>query len=218
MGKNRQGGLAQAGDIRGGPAVIRAVLFDFDGTLTRPEAIDFGVIRRLLGCPPQTFILEFIQALPTEDERREALRILDEFELAAARASVPNDGAEELIGLLSRKGVPRGILSRNSRTSILEAMKNFPTCGTADFDVILTRESPGRHKPHPDGVLHAARLFGVAPGEVLMVGDYVFDIEAGKAAGASTALLTNGRAAPPIQPAPDFTVATLRELPPLLGL
>jgi HAD superfamily hydrolase (TIGR01509 family) len=199
-------------------AVIRAVLFDFDGTLTRPEAIDFSVLRSLLGCPPQTFILEFIQALPSDDERLAARRILDEFELAAAHASVPNDGAEELIGILSRRGMPRGILSRNSRSSILEAMKNFPTCGPADFDVILTRESPGRPKPHPDGVLDAARRFGVQPGEVLMVGDYVFDIEAGRAAGAPTALLTNGRAAPLIQPAPDFTVATLHELRPLLGL
>jgi HAD superfamily hydrolase (TIGR01509 family) len=198
--------------------VIRAVLFDFDGTLTRPEAIDFAALRRLLGCPPQTFILEFIQALPSEDARREAHRILDEFELAAARASAPNDGAEDLIGLLSSRGIPRGILSRNSRTSILEAMKNFPTFGAADFDVILSRESPGRPKPHPDGVLDAARLFRAAPAEVLVVGDYVFDIEAGRAAGAPTALLTNGRAAPPIQPAPDFTVASLRELPPLLGL
>lgn len=205
-------------EIHEGRAVIRAVLFDFDGTLTRPEAIDFSALRSLLGCPPQTFILEFIQALPSDEARREAHRILDEFELAAARASVPNDGAEELIGLLSRRGIPRGILSRNSRTSILEAMKNFPTCRPADFTLILTRESPGRPKPHPDGVLHAARRFGVAPGEVLMVGDYVFDIEAGRAAGASTALLTNGRAAPPIQPAPDFTVASLRELRPLLGL
>jgi phosphoglycolate phosphatase-like HAD superfamily hydrolase len=97
-------------------------------------------------------------------------------------------------------------------------MKNFPICSVDDFDVILTRESPGRPKPHPDGVIDAARRFGVERGEVLMVGDYVFDIEAGRAAGASTALLTNGRAAPPIQPAPDFTVASLRELPPLLRL
>lgn len=198
--------------------MIRAVLFDFDGTLTRPEAIDFAALRQLIGCPPQSFILEYIRALPSEEARQEAQGILEEFELAAARASVPNDGAEELIGLLSRRGLLRGILSRNSRTSILVAMKNFPTCGAADFNVILTRESPGRPKPHPDGVLDAARLFGVAPGEVLMVGDYVFDIEAGRAAGAPTALLTNGRAAPPIQPAPDFTVASLRELPPLLGL
>jgi HAD superfamily hydrolase (TIGR01509 family) len=198
--------------------VIRAVLFDFDGTLTRPEAIDFSALRSLLGCPPETFILDFIQTLPSVEARREAQWILDEFELAAARASVPNDGAEELIGLLVRRSIPRGILSRNSRISILEAMKNFPACGPAHFDVILTRESPGRPKPHPDGVLDAARRFGVTPEEVLMVGDYVFDIEAGRAAGAPTALLTNGRAAPPIQPAPDFTVSSLRELRPLLGL
>jgi hydrogenase expression/formation protein HypE len=198
--------------------MIRAVLFDFDGTLTRPEAIDFAALRRLLGCPPHLFILEFIEALPSEEARREAHRILDEFELAAARSSVPNDGAEELLGLLSHKGIPRGILSRNSRSSILEALKSFRTFRATDFAIIISRESPGRPKPHPDGVLGAARSLGVAPGEMLVVGDYVVDIEAGRAAGARTAYLTNGRAAPAITPVPDFTVATLGELRPLLGL
>ncbi|HUI69417.1 MAG TPA: hypothetical protein VL354_02780, partial [Spirochaetia bacterium] len=67
---------------------FRAVLFDFDGTLTRPEALDFPELRRLLSCPSGEPILEHIQALPTEGERKKAWGILDAFELAAARASV----------------------------------------------------------------------------------------------------------------------------------
>jgi phosphoglycolate phosphatase-like HAD superfamily hydrolase len=67
-------------------------------------------------------------------------------------------------------------------------------------------------------VHRAAELLGVAPGEMLVVGDYVFDIEAGRAAGASTALLTNGSAASPMAVAADFTIATLGELYGVLGL
>jgi hydrogenase expression/formation protein HypE len=98
------------------------------------------------------------------------------------------------------------------------ALSNFAVVTGADFSVILTRENAGRPKPHPDGVLGAARLFAVSPAEMLVVGDYVFDIAAGSAAGARTALLTNGRAAPPIQPAPDYTVSRLGELREILGL
>jgi HAD superfamily hydrolase (TIGR01509 family) len=213
--------------------MIRAVLFDFDGTLTRPEAIDFAELRRALSCPPGAAILEYIEALPSEEARREAWRILDEFELAAARASVPNEGAETFVRLLRDRGIDRGILSRNSTASIMEAFRNFRTISASDFSVFISRESPGRRKPHPDGVLLAARLFGVPPAEVLVVGDFVFDIAAGKAAGAKTALLTNGRArgttpaAPatgpslpeaPEAPVPDYMIKRLEELEPILGL
>jgi len=198
--------------------VITAVLFDFDGTLTRPEAIDFAALRKLLDCPPGMPILEYIETLPSRDAQARAHRILDEFEMAAARASVPNDDAEELVAFLQSRGIARGILSRNSRGSVMAALANFSAVSGDDFSVILTRENAGRPKPHPDGVIVAAKLFGVPPSGILVVGDFVFDIAAGSAAGARTALLTNGRAALPIQPAPDFTVARLGELRPILDM
>jgi len=197
---------------------FRAVLFDFDGTLTRPEALDFGELRRLLSCPPGEPILEHIQALPTEEERQRSWEILDAFELAAARASVPNEGSEELIQALKEADMPLGILSRNSRASVLEAMGRFARLEPGDFSVIISRESPGRPKPHPDGVELAARLFALEPSEILMVGDFVFDIMAGKSAGAGTAFLTNGRPVPQMQVSPDYIVSTLAELRQVLAL
>jgi hydrogenase expression/formation protein HypE len=206
---------------------FRAVLFDFDGTLTRPEAIDFAALRALLGCPPGTPILEFIEALPGVKDREKAWRVLDDFELAAARVSVPNEGAEELVAVLRERGLGRAILSRNSRASILEALKSFRAVTAADFAAILSRENAGRPKPNPDGVLAAARLLGVTPAELLVVGDFVFDVAAGNAAGARTVLLTNGRAptaqsvthpTEKIDGTPHFTVTTLKELAPILGL
>ena len=198
--------------------MFRAVLFDFDGTLTRPEALDFGELRRLLSCPVGQPILEHIQALATEEERQKAWQILDAFELAAARASVPNEGAEAFVGLLRDAGIARGILSRNSRASVLEAMKRFHSLGPRDFTVMISRESSGRPKPHPDGVERAARQFALPPSEVLIVGDFVFDIMAGKSAGAGTAFLTNGRPLPPMEVSADYVVDTLMELRPILGV
>lgn len=218
-----------------------AVLFDFDGTLTHPDALNFPALRSAIGCPPGTLILEYIDALPTEEERDVKRKILADFEMAAARASVPNDGAEEMIHMIRSRGIGIGILTRNTRVSIMESMKNFRTVTEKDFRVIVTRESQGRPKPHPDGVLDAARQFGVEPRELLVVGDFVFDIAAGKAAGAPTVLLTNGRAtpqawipdaspdalarraripgtAPLTAPAADYTIGTLAELAGILGI
>jgi hydrogenase expression/formation protein HypE len=196
---------------------IRAVLFDFDGTLTRPEAIDYAVIRQILGCPTGVAMLEFIQAIESPVERAAAWKKLEEYELAAAKASVPNTGAEDVVQLLQARGIRLGILTRNSTSSVHLAIRNFARISLADFRVVLSRENPGRPKPHPDGVHDAARLFHVKPAELLMVGDYVYDIAAGHAAGSFTAFITNGKATPPADPAPDYVIAALTELPPLLG-
>ena len=204
-----------------------AVLFDFDGTLTHPDSLDFPALRGAIGCPPGTLILEYIDALPTEEERILKRKVLADFELAAARASIPNDGAEETIGLLRDHGIGVGILTRNTRSSIMASLRNFTRISERDFQVIVTRESEGRPKPHPDGVLAAARALGVAPHEMLVVGDFVFDIAAGKAAGSPTVLLTNGRrasqpwtpnAAVSSEPAADYTIRTLGELAGILGI
>jgi phosphoglycolate phosphatase-like HAD superfamily hydrolase len=53
---------------------------------------------------------------------------------------------------------------------------------------------------------------------MLVVGDYVFDIAAGKAAGAATAYLTNGAAPRQMDVTADYTVDSLAELAPLVGI
>ncbi len=197
---------------------FRAVLFDFDGTLTRPEALDFAELRRLLSCPTGEPILEHIESLPVEKDREKAWKILDAFELAAARASVPNNGSEEIISLLKHAGIARGILSRNSRASVLEGLKRFAGFGPADFAALISRENSGRPKPHPDGVERAASLFALPASSILLVGDFVFDIMAGKSAGAGTAFLTNGKPLPEMAVSPDYVIASLTELTAILGL
>ena len=103
---------------------VKYVLFDFDGTLTRPGAIDFAVIKRAVGCPLESPLLEYIAALPDPDDQRKAYTALNAFEAAAARRSMPNDGAESLLSHLRGLGVPTGLISRNSLDSIKTALDN----------------------------------------------------------------------------------------------
>jgi phosphoglycolate phosphatase-like HAD superfamily hydrolase len=69
-------------------------------------------------------------------------------------------------------------------------------------------------KPHPDGVHKACERMGLAASELMVVGDFRFDVLAGKAAGACTVLLTNGRPSvmAPEDPEPDYTVTCLEEI------
>jgi len=168
------------------------VLFDFDGTLTRPGALDFAALKREIGCPPDRFVLEWVEALTEGPQRRDALAALERFELAGALGSAPNAGAEELVARLHAAGLKIGVLTRNGRAAVDAALARFTHLDTADFDVLVTRDDEPAPKPAPDGVLHAAAAMQVSPQQLLVVGDYVLDVLAGRAAGAVTAYLTNG--------------------------
>ena len=171
---------------------ITAVLFDFDGTLSKPGTLDFPRLKKEIGCPPDVPVLEFIDGLPTRFERETSLSVLEQFEMAGAVRSEPNPGAEDLIAYLRSKGVGVGLITRNRLSCIERALENFNALDISDFDVVISRETPVDIKPSGDGVLLAARTLNVDVQQVLMVGDYIFDIQAGQAAGCMTALLGDG--------------------------
>ncbi|MEJ2640704.1 MAG: HAD-IA family hydrolase [Desulfosarcinaceae bacterium] len=179
-----------------GPYRIDAVLFDFDGTLTAPGALDFKVIKGELGCPLGRPVLEFIESLASAETRRDAYARLTAFEERGAAASRPNDGAEALLAALSRLQLPFGIVTRNSRASVIRALANFDKVGWGDFAVVITREDPVKPKPSGAAIRLAAERLGVDPARVLMVGDFDFDMEAGRRAGVLTAWLRTKGAAP----------------------
>lgn len=193
------------------PFRVAAVLFDFDETLTAPGAIDFQLIRRRVGCPDDRPILEFIAEMADERARESALAAVHEVEIEAAARSRPNDGAERLVRWLRELGLPLAIQTRNSRASLERSFANFSVVTADDFEIIITRDDELAPKPHPDGVLTAAAHLGVSPRQMLVIGDYVFEIEAGKRAGAVTVLLDNGDSmAPP--DLPDFVVENLDDV------
>lgn len=195
---------------------IKAVLFDFDGTLTRPGAIEFKIIKKALGCPTDQPVLEFIDAMATEQDQRDAMRRLDRFEAAAAAKSLPNDGAQDIILWLKRRTIPLGIITRNSRQSVMRALENFDAIDEGDFEVMITRDDPLPPKPSGAGVLHAAERLGVRPRQLLMVGDYLFDPMAGKQAGARTVLLDPLNDHRLREVHCDFRIRHLRQLQPIV--
>ena len=210
---------ARAGVSAARPFRLQAVIFDFDGTLTHPGALDFAALKREVGCPPDQFVLEWILALPEGTVRDAAAATLERFELQAADASAPNEGAEKVVHRLREAGLAVAVLTRNGRGAVERALRRFPTLTPTDFTVVVTRDDGAvAPKPAPDGVLHAAAAMGVPPEETLVVGDFLLDMRAGRAAGAVTAYLINHGASgdhEAAEPAPadcDFVVGRLSEL------
>ena len=194
------------------PFTIKAVLFDFDGTLTQKGTLDFKKIKRVLGCPPESPALEFIEQIQEEAVQRRAWEALEAFETEGARKSVPNEGAESIMAFLRTAGVKVGIITRNSLRSVLQALENFPRLRAHDFDVIITRDTPVKPKPDPEGIHYGARALDLPVEQILVVGDFIFDIDAGNGAGAVTVLLTNGDGPPEGCPPADFSIDTLADL------
>ena len=51
------------------------------------------------------------------------------------------------------------------------------------FEQVIAGDTLPQKKPDPQPLLHACRGFGIAPGDMLMIGDSVNDVEAARAAG-----------------------------------
>ena len=172
--------------------MFEGILFDFDGTLTKPDAIDFPGLKNRIGCPAGISVLEYINSTELSGKREYFQKILEKEELKAATISEPNYKAESCIKIFKTLGIKLGIHTRNSYKSLAVALSNFSYINKNDFAAVITREHAPL-KPDPAGVFMAARQMKIDNmSSMLVVGDRSFDIDSGKKAGTRTAFLTNG--------------------------
>jgi len=182
----------------------KAVIFDLDGTLTVP-LLDFDRIRRQIGISTGPVWEAMQDMAPWQQARTEA--ILLHHELAAARASRLNPQAEQVTRALRDAGIRQAILTRNCRRSVNITLLQHGL----NFDAIFTRED-GPLKPSPEPVLTLCRKLQVEPAETITVGDYLFDIQSGKAARTRTVLLCNNKHVPDYADQADHVIHNLGDL------
>lgn len=186
------------------------VIFDMDGTLTVP-CLDFAAISAELGLPVGTPVLEAIEAL--DDARRtEAARRLLDHEMRGAAAAQPADGAVEVVCRTRAAGLATALLTRNARAAMQATLDRLGM----RFDLTWARED-GPVKPSPDGLLTICRRLGVRPQRSACVGDWVYDVQAARAAGCVSVLLARGRQLDWAHQA-DHVIHRLDELAGILGI
>ncbi|MEM4503794.1 MAG: HAD family hydrolase, partial [Archaeoglobaceae archaeon] len=149
--------------------MFRLIAFDLDGTLVEFN-IPFDLIRERLGIK-QRFILETILEEKDENKKAEMLRVLEEFELRSAEKAKLAFYAKELLDFLKRSGIIYGIVTRNSKKSVDVIAKKF----SLHFDFVISRED-AKPKPSDEPIRILIEKFGVKGEEVLVVGDFLFDL------------------------------------------
>jgi phosphoglycolate phosphatase len=188
---------------------IRAVVFDFDGTLVVLN-IDFSEMREQVfelmkkyGINEEKikerYLLEIIdEVVQLLDEKnadaaetfyQEAHQIIHEVELKAAEEGNLLPGVEAALKSLRGKGLKVGIVTRNCEEAVRKVLPDIENF----CDVFISRDSIRNVKPHPEHLTSVLETLHVTGGETLMVGDHTIDIQAGKRVGMKTVGVLTGR-------------------------
>ena len=152
-------------------------IFDLDGTLT-VAVHDFNTIRKELGIPERQPIIETLKSLPLQ-------RKLQEIEKKLARNARPATGAKILLEVLHRLDYSLGILTLNSRENAWFTLESLGLEQYFSEDTVIGRwcEEP---KPSPNGIHKLLSHWKVTASDALMVGDYLYDLQVGRAAEIAT--------------------------------
>jgi len=159
-------------------------IFDLDGTLT-VAVHDFKAIKEALEIPPEADILAHLEA---QSPQVSALlhQKLDIIERDLSTRTAAATGASELLSLLAKDGCRIGILTRNSHEI---ARLTLELTGLDDYfpePAFIVGRGEAAPKPDPEGALQLASLWGVPPQDIVVTGDYLYDLLCGRSIGAAT--------------------------------
>lgn len=185
---------------------IKAVIFDLDGTITEPY-LDFDTIRAEIGLPPDAGSLLEIMEKMSPAERKKAEEILYKHEQSAIEHSTLSAGACETLKQLRQIGIRIGVMTRNTRSNASAVAKKHDI----EFDAVVDRND-GPVKPDPFGVKRLCNHFKIKPQQALVVGDYLFDLQSAKAAGATAVLINTGKNAERFGILADYIIDSLSEI------
>jgi len=187
--------------------MIRAVVFDFDGTLTeltlnfadlRKEVQEIAerylpvdIVRRLSGHYIIEMIYEVERAIGERGRRfkDESFTRLRDLEVHAAEGKEVYPYTREVLSALRAGGIKIGVMTR----SCIDALKKvFPDIEQY-VDGIVTREDLRDVKPNPAHVRAVLGLLHAEGHEAMLVGDHPTDILAGETLSTVTVGVLSGR-------------------------
>jgi len=185
------------------PLPVKAVIIDLDGTMldtVNDVAVAANRMLTDLGRDvlPEKLIMNFIGKGVTNLARRtletsygrepdealfeRALELLyKHYDDTNGLHTRPFPGVIEGLDLLRAAGFPMACVTNKAGQFTLPLLDK--TGLTPYFQQILPGDSLPRKKPDPLPLTHAAAEFGVAPSDLLMIGDSLNDVQAARAAG-----------------------------------
>ncbi|MDY6215220.1 hexitol phosphatase HxpB [Actinobacillus porcinus] len=213
--------------------MIKAVIFDMDGTLIDSQPIWYQVCTdffqqngfpvtmddmiKLTGSPVAKLVDYVLQTHGQKGkERAQLITGLMDYavsEILAAKPLMPN--VKEVLAQLKQQGIKMAVASASPR-NMLQGIVD--SCGIAEyFDYLASAEELDYNKPHPAVYLHAAQQLGVNPTECFAVEDSVLGMISGKAATMKTVVIpAQAEWDDPRWTLADFKLTNIAELPALL--
>lgn len=189
------------------PTSLKAIIFDFDGTLFNLD-IDWDIVRQKL----HSLGVERIDTIDSLEAAKQqaALSILGEAEMLGIKYGGVAAHAKEVLETLSTH-YKLAIVSRNLRATLAAGLNKI---GFEDNIVVVARDDVSALKPDPQGFDEAMKRMGVERAQSLIVGDTTHDVVAAKALGIPSIVVAN--ASLDYQPLDaDYYINNLSEL---LGL
>jgi phosphoglycolate phosphatase-like HAD superfamily hydrolase len=80
-----------------------------------------------------------------------------------------------------------------------------------DFDMVISRDD-AQPKPSPEGLNIVLSQFKIKPHEMVYIGDYLYDIQAGNSAGVKTILLSSQERSEEWAPLANYVAEDLFEV------
>lgn len=209
---------------------MKLLIFDFDGTLadtSRAILLTIATTLAELGQKPAPgadftpciglpLAKIFERACATRDEKliSRAVRIYRERFPEKCQASVRLfPGVREGLRELREAGLVPAIASSRGKNSLLALTDLLGITG--HFSCIAGEEDAAHPKPAPDIAELVAKQAGISPASALFIGDTVFDIGCGKAAGMGTCGVSwgNHTKAQLLDAGADLVIDSFSELP-----
>ncbi|MDI3542997.1 MAG: hypothetical protein PWP57_600 [Candidatus Atribacteria bacterium] len=184
--------------------MIKAVIFDIDGTITDTNPLFLRSLsqtfREFTGVDkPDSFFI-FTLGIPSP-ETLKTLKIPSEVGRAFVarwqdliRAGIKEvqlfPGVRETIENLYQEGIKMALVTSKIRSEMSYQFDQFMI--NRFFETIICAEDASRSKPYPDPLLLALDRLGVKNNESIFVGDSIYDIQAAKGASIPFALASWG--------------------------
>jgi len=194
------------------PLRVKAVMIDLDGTLadTIPDLAEAAnMMLRELDRPvlERELIRTFVgKGIPKLVERALAgnlegsapagllARALPIYERCYAEVNgkytVIYPGVSEGLRALRAMQLPLACVTNKAERFTLALLEHLQLARC--FEQVIAGDTLPQKKPDPQPLLHACRGFGIAPGDMLMIGDSANDVEAARAAGCPVFCVTYG--------------------------
>lgn len=209
---------------------VECVLFDLDGTLldskecsakaTKAAFKEMGlkvpsevVIEHYMGIPIEESFFKMSEQPLDQETATELIRIFRAYYQTYEESTLKVfPEIPHVLEILNKRKVPCFVVS-SKKTAVVK--RNLAAQDlVAFFEEIIGSDAVTHYKPHPEGINKVVAHYQFDPTKTIMIGDAIFDIQMGKAAGVKTIAVTWGSHDPKklSEENPDALVDAPREI------